>query len=277
MSDIIISVVIPAYNAEKTIIDAIQSVEKQTRYDLIKEIIIVNDGSADNTEAVVEQYKQETDSKKLVLISQVNQGVSAARNAGIEKSTGDWIALLDSDDIWFPEKIEKQVNAIDQHPEISCIGTGALPGNANPGIKLTDEIYYMTTKRLFIKYWPHTPSLLIKKSILVSIGGFDTSQFYAEDGKVMVEVAAKHYIYYVVEALMDCGHGKATFGESGLSGNLLEMHRGCLKNIQFARKEGFINPLDYYLFVIFEDIKYFRRVLVVKGKKALAKKRAKQQ
>ena len=110
-----ISVVIPAYNAEKTIIECINSVLNQTRIDLIEEIIIVDDGSKDQTANVV---RENFDNKLIRIISKSNGGVSSARNTGIKSAKGKWIALLDSDDIWLPNKIEKQVKAIQTYPQI---------------------------------------------------------------------------------------------------------------------------------------------------------------
>ena len=94
-----ISVVIPAYNAESTIVDCINSVLRQTRVDLVDEILVVDDGSLDNT---VKYIRDEIDSNIVRIISKENGGVSTARNAGIKNAKGKWIALLDSDDVWKP-------------------------------------------------------------------------------------------------------------------------------------------------------------------------------
>lgn len=106
------SVVIPAYNCENTIVATIDSVLRQTRIDLIEEIIVVNDGSEDQTEKIVNDYMLGCERKyqyiNFVLISHPNKGVSYTRNRGILISKAEWIALLDSDDIWVENKLERQ-------------------------------------------------------------------------------------------------------------------------------------------------------------------------
>jgi glycosyltransferase involved in cell wall biosynthesis len=100
-----VSVVIPAFNAEVTIAETLRSVRAQTHGDL--EIIVVDDGSTDRTCELVEEHAAED--ARVRLISQRNSGVAAARNAGAAESNGEFLAPLDADDVWYPNKIERQV------------------------------------------------------------------------------------------------------------------------------------------------------------------------
>ena len=100
-----ISIVIPTYNRVDFLPKAIQSVLNQTYRNW--EMIIVDDGSTDNTEEIVKGYKE---SRIQYIVHKYNLGLSAARNTGIKKSRGEYIAFLDSDDEWFPEKISCQMN-----------------------------------------------------------------------------------------------------------------------------------------------------------------------
>jgi len=100
-----VSIVVPTYNRADFLPKAIQSVLNQTYRDW--EMIIVDDGSTDNTEEVVKGYKEE---RIRYIVHKYNLGLSAARNTGIKNSRGKYIALLDSDDEWFPEKISCQIN-----------------------------------------------------------------------------------------------------------------------------------------------------------------------
>lgn len=103
------SVIIPAYNSENTIEKALDSLRNQTKPELIREVIVINDGSADATADKVEQYKKrESCNLNIILYNQQNAGVAAARNAGIRMATADYLAFLDSDDCWAPEKLEWQ-------------------------------------------------------------------------------------------------------------------------------------------------------------------------
>jgi len=123
MSHIKVSVIIPMYNSEGTIITAIKSVLNQT-FTPVMEIIIVNDGSIDNSKKIVEQYILDNKLDKLIrLINKTNGGVSSARNLGIQEAKGEYIALLDSDDEWLPEKMQKQFKEIEKNPQIKFIGT----------------------------------------------------------------------------------------------------------------------------------------------------------
>ncbi len=101
-----VSVVMPAFNAEATIASAVASVRRQTRGDW--ELIVVDDGSADRTAALAEMAAALD--RRIRVIRQRNQGVSAARNAGIEAATGRYLAFLDADDTWLPGKLQRQVS-----------------------------------------------------------------------------------------------------------------------------------------------------------------------
>ena len=109
----IFSVVIPAYNQDEFLGDAIESVLSQTYQDI--ELIVVNDASPDHTEAVVRQFN---DARIKYLVHSHNKGLPATRNTGIRASTGDWIALLDADDYFHPEKLAVHAHFLESHPEI---------------------------------------------------------------------------------------------------------------------------------------------------------------
>ena len=101
------SVIIPAYNSENTIEKALDSLRNQTKPELIREVIVINDGSADATADKVEQYKKrESCNLNIILYNQQNAGVAAARNAGIRMATADYLAFLDSDDWIVPDMYE---------------------------------------------------------------------------------------------------------------------------------------------------------------------------
>lgn len=106
-----ISVVIPAYNAERTIVETIQSVQKQTFQDL--EIIVINDGSQDKTLELVRSIQDD----RLHIFSYENGGLPVARNRGISHATSKFIAFLDADDLWTADKLEQQITVLQQNPE----------------------------------------------------------------------------------------------------------------------------------------------------------------
>ena len=107
-----ISIIMPAYNAALYIKEAITSVLNQTYQDW--ELIIIDDHSTDETTHLIEHFS-EMDSRILYIINKTNLGVAAARNKGISIATGEWIAFLDSDDCWHPEKLKKQIDCAESH------------------------------------------------------------------------------------------------------------------------------------------------------------------
>ena len=104
----LVSVIVPAYNAEAYIAHTLNSVLSQTYNNI--EVIVVDDGSNDETANIVESIIQSDD--RVTLLQQPNSGVAAARNLAIQKSRGEYIAPIDADDIWYPQKIEKQVHCM---------------------------------------------------------------------------------------------------------------------------------------------------------------------
>ncbi|HKN87925.1 MAG TPA: glycosyltransferase family A protein [Nitrospiraceae bacterium] len=165
-----VSVIIPVYNARDVIRDTIQSVLAQTWSDY--EIIVVDDGSQDASGDVVRAFGEQ-----IRYIRQENTGVAGARNRGIEESAGEYIALLDHDDLWHPTKLEKQVAVLTQRPEVGLVitrimhirsdgtPTGDIAGAYNP-----DDLFY----HVFVKSYVPTPSsAMIRRSAFDAGGTFD--------------------------------------------------------------------------------------------------------
>ncbi len=105
----LVSIIMPAFNAAAFISESIDSVLRQTYRKW--ELIIINDCSYDATADIIRRYKEE-DSRIIILTNEMNQGVSTARNRGVCEATGHWIAYLDSDDIWTPDKLEQQMQLV---------------------------------------------------------------------------------------------------------------------------------------------------------------------
>ncbi len=107
-----VSTIIPAYNAERSIAQAINSALSQDFE--AHEVVVVNDGATDSTATILNGYNG-----KIQVVTQSNRGVSAARNAGVRRSTGKYLAFLDSDDMWLPEKLATMVSALKRNPQAS--------------------------------------------------------------------------------------------------------------------------------------------------------------
>src|SRR4028119_1786662 len=119
-----VSVIIPNYNYGRFLSEAINSVLAQTCLNV--EIIVVDDGSTDNSLEILAAYEK----KGVKIIQQTNRGVGAARNAGADKSSGDLLAFLDADDIWLPQKLEKQIERLLSDKEFGFITCGVKEFNS---------------------------------------------------------------------------------------------------------------------------------------------------
>lgn len=261
-----ISVVIPMYNSSQTIVRVLDSIKNQTRIDLVHEIIVVNDGSTDNTLQIVEQYKTNNQNLPLKIVSKKNGGVSSARNLGISLSTQEWIALLDSDDMWHSDKIEKQVNEIKKNNNIVAIGGNRDQEIVRTGKKISDNLYRIDCKSYLKKNWPHTSTLLIKKEVFDKVGMFDETMTHAEDGNLFMRIAYYYGLYYIIDSVENFGDGKLSFGHSGLSKDMKKMHQGVLKMYKNAYNLKFIKLLTYIALCQYEKLKYIRRLIIVKFK-----------
>lgn len=262
-----ISVIIPMYNSEKTILRTLESVRKQTKIDLILEILVVNDGSTDNSEKIVEEYVKSNPHIPIKIINKKNGGVSSARNIGMKQSRGEFIALLDSDDEWLSTKIELQMCAIYENPEIDFIGGDSDGKTLSILGKKIDYLYKATVKDLCLKTFPLTPAALFRRSIVDDIGYFDETQNFAEDIKYFYKICEKYNYYHLPEQVVISGCGKPTFGFSGLSSNLKGMHKGTIKNIEELKENKVISAGFYYFLRIFYWMKYIRRIIITKMRK----------
>ena len=121
MQQLLISIIMPAYNASATIRESIQSVLAQDYTNW--ELIVVNDCSTDETEAIILEYL--SDNRIKLINKDQNEEVSKARNTGIKQSKGDWIAFLDSDDLWTPDKLSKIVALLQENPHGKLFFTGS--------------------------------------------------------------------------------------------------------------------------------------------------------
>jgi len=169
MADAIVSIVIPAYNAEKYIGFTIDSVIAQSYENW--ELIVVDDCSIDKTRRIVKKYAN-NDSRITILSLDHNHGAPAApRNIGTKKAVGDWVALLDSDDIWHPRKLEFQMRFLVEHQAQFC-STQMLNFTddqeilfANPECVAIEKVTFLNQ---LIRYRTPTSSVILKKELLIS-------------------------------------------------------------------------------------------------------------
>lgn len=259
-----ISVIIPMFNAEATICRALESVKNQ-KYGGSFEILVVNDGSTDQSAAVVEAYRAQNPQMNIVLIQQQNQGVSAARNTAMKVATGDYLALLDADDEWLPAKTAKQM-AFLENEDIDFITSLwnderiVFPYSIDKQRGLVE----INLKKLLLKITGQTSTAIFKRKILSNTGCFDPAQRYAEDANFWMRISAHNKMYLLPESLVLAGSGKKSFGVSGLSADLVEMEKGIQKNIREMYQDRRINFMEYQIYFVFSKLKYWIRPLRAK-------------
>lgn len=201
MSKPLITVVIPAYNAERYLEETLASVRAQTFSDY--EILVIDDGSSDRTTEIAAGFSGVT------LLLQKNQGAAAARNTGIRAANGTYVAFLDADDIWFPSKLEKQAAHLLAHPRTAWTYTDAL---------VFDEPTRRTICRIGKRVRLHEGNILrplllrcfipsatpvVKRTVLTEAGLFDEvrSRNVAEDWNLWLRIAERHAATLIDEPL----------------------------------------------------------------------------
>ncbi len=248
------------FNAEKCIVNTLESVVNQTFTDY--EIIIINDGSTDNSPQIVNDFfkKQSNTSVKYKLINKANGGVSSARNIGMTVAEGMYIALLDSDDSWANDKLEKQLAVFEKDASIDLICSAFI--NNDPIVSLfkpKESLTHILAKDLLYKNYFHPSTSIFKKSILNDVGLFNENQSFSEDALFFIK--ACHIKKCVFLNIGHCffGGGKSFFGQSGLSKNIWKMEKGELSNIFYAYSNDIINLFEFSIISSFSLLKFIRR------------------
>ena len=202
-----VSVIIPTYNREATLKRAVESVLNQTYTDF--ELIIVDDGSTDNTRQLVENIH---DDRITYYYVKINSGAAAARNYGIERAEGEYIAFQDSDDYWHSDKLEKQMKVMESNTDIGfvyhiikynlkddlCL---IIPSSDIPLDKKMGNIY----EQLLYDNMVGCPAILVKKECLETCGYFDTSLKALEDYDLVLRLGKNYKAGFINEPLIDCG------------------------------------------------------------------------
>ena len=204
-----VSVIIPTYNRGSLVTAAIESALAQTFTDF--ELIVVDDGSTDDTAIRLQPYMD-----RVRYIHQPNSGASAAQNAGLHSAVGEWVAVLASDDAWHPKKLQMQLEAIEALGKQfgACFTDCRFTGNQSTratafeeaGIKkegrfgpLNDPLQYVWEDA----YGLYVQSMLVLRSLVIDVGGFDETLKYSEDRDLIFKLSLRTKFCYVAAPLVE--------------------------------------------------------------------------
>jgi glycosyltransferase involved in cell wall biosynthesis len=240
----LVSVIIPTYNRGQVIKESIESAIQQTYKNM--EIIVVDDGSSDDTKAICEKYP------KIKYIFQENSGASSARNNALTHASGDYIAFLDSDDVWHPDKTSEQMAFFDENDTVGLVFCDCArpvegkhlfspipPRQPAPIIGLKEIVLYP---------YLGTPSVILKKEVLNTIGNFNTQLKSAEDLEFFIRIAEHYLIGYVQKTYVSICKSEGSLSDNAESyKDILKVYKMFFKrNIQFRLKFPEIEKRVYY-------------------------------
>jgi glycosyltransferase involved in cell wall biosynthesis len=223
----LISIVIPAYNAEGTISETVASVLAQSFADF--ELLVIDDGSTDGTQSVLEGFADE----RLQVHSFSNAGLSASRNRGTTLACGQFVAFLDADDLWTPGKLAAQLEALEAHPEavLAYSWVDFIDENSQ---YLTNGTYQQLSGNVYVSlllgnFLESGSNPLIRRTQLIEAGGFDETLTSGEDWDCWLRLAAHHPFVLVPQA--DVLYRKSA---GSMSRNTVRMEKNILQVIERA-------------------------------------------
>ncbi|HMU32514.1 MAG TPA: glycosyltransferase [Pyrinomonadaceae bacterium] len=217
-----VSVIIPNYNYSKYVCEAVESALGQTYQN--KEVIVVDDGSTDSSVELLAKYGD-----KIRLIAQKNAGVCAARNNGVAASTGELIAFLDADDVWMPEKLEKQVAQFLADPNVVLSHVGMEDIDANDTVLAThlDGMSGKVSSHMLLfeeaVILGACSGAVVRRKPFETLGGFDKRMSTAADWDFCFRISRLGSIAFVPEPLL-----KYRFHGSNMHGNIRVMEHDTL-------------------------------------------------
>tara|TARA_Y100000590_G_scaffold465489_1_gene637935 strand:+ start:1251 stop:2189 length:939 start_codon:yes stop_codon:yes gene_type:complete len=196
----LVSVIIPAYNKAEYTLLTIKSVIKQTYKPI--EIIVVDDGSTDNTKKILEDF-----SDKIKYIYQENSGASSARNLGTKKATGSYLAYLDCDDLYYPDKIKNSIEVLEKNKDYDFLYTNVDQIDETNKIvgEFPDILVHGKTglifEDLFLQNFICNSTLVIRKSCINKSGYFDEKIFVPADWDFLLRLSQNHQGFYLPDKL----------------------------------------------------------------------------
>ena len=251
-----ISVVIPCFNSVTTIERALRSVEHQTTKP--HEVLVVDDASSDNTVSIIEQYARTSSLNIRVIKQSVNGGPSVARNAAWNVATSEFIAFLDADDQWHPQKLELQLGAMLANPTCDMSFHDHLFGSSEQfeTLPFTPTTSQATLRNYLVRNRSATPTVMLRTAL---IERFSSTKRYAEDYLLWMTIIAQHgSALHVHATLAHCSN--PGYGGSGQSGKLWKMERSELSGFVSLWRSGALSLPTLVAVSIWSITKYLLRL-----------------
>lgn len=261
-----ISVVVPCYACAHTIERAIRSVIAQTL--LPQEVVLIDDASKDGTWQTLQNLAMQYPGWIKVFRLDTNQGAASARNAGWTRVSQPYIAFLDADDSWHPEKVNIQFGYMQSHPNVGLSGHKYDWGNDDERWSASDggfKVSPISATAILLKSYFPTPSVMLKSDLPLR---FRELQRYSEDALLWQQLALVGVEIVRLEIPLARLH-KAPYGDGGLSAQLWAMERSELRNFLLHFKDKNIGLFMLTVVVAFSLAKYAKRLLVRASRKLL--------
>jgi len=263
-----VAAVIPTFNSEKVVVRALDSVVNQSVRP--REIIVVDDASTDGTVEVVRKFAEQHTEVELI-VNERNLGPGPTRNKGWSLAKSDFVAFLDADDSWHPQKIERQLKFFAEHPgEVAC-GTTHLIADRNcaPTTIKGDasQISRFSLTDLLRRNRFSTPSAMLRQDITQR---FDSNLRLAEDYLLWMSIAAEHGHVSRIDEQLTILH-KPEFGAKGLSGRMFAMFAGELGAFGILYRDKNIKAPVLIACYLWSTIKFVRRLPLAVYRKTFAK------
>ncbi len=253
----LISVIIPAFNSEKTIKETINSVLNQTWKNL--ELIVINDGCQDSTLDIVTSIKD----PRLKVFSYTNAGVAVSRNRGFAQAQGEFVSFLDADDLWTVNKLESQLKALQENPQVGVAyswtdhideNSQFLRGGSHYNI--SGDVYAELLKSNFLA---NGSNVLIRTQSLIEVGEFNQSFTPAEDWDMYLRLATRYH--FVAVPIVQILYRITT---TSASGNVFKMEKVSLqiieyyynqapKYLQSQKRESLTTLYQYLIYKVLEE------------------------
>ncbi|VVO71356.1 hypothetical protein PS862_01354 [Pseudomonas fluorescens] len=253
-----VTVIIPCYRCSETINRAVDSVLQQSK--VPKEIILVDDFSEDGTLEKLSLLQKNNPEVIKVLALHENRGPGVARNKAWDQATQPYIAFLDSDDSWHPEKIDIQYSWMIDNPTVQLTGHLLSEGPEHLAVSLKNNITSRNidaTELLFFNRFP-TPTVMLKKDLPYRMG----EKKYSEDYLLWLKIALSNQECQLIEVPLARLY-KFPYGEGGLSADIWKLEKGELNTYFEIRKLKLISHATFGLTIGFSLLKYLRRVAII--------------